>query len=143
MGSVIKFFSTDTAFNLKSKRRITGWICQEIDNYEYSIEEINIILCSDEYLYRLNQDFLNHDDYTDVITFDNSNNGALSGEIYISVDRIKENAKKFKVKVFDEFIRVIIHGVLHLLKYTDKTAAERQHMSELESKAILNYYKTY
>lgn len=135
----INFYTADKGYNLKEKNRIKKWILSEVSSYGKEIEEINIILCSDDYLLELNKKFLNHFDLTDVITFDNSSKKRVSGEIYISIDRIRENAKKFKVKVFDEYLRIIIHGTLHLLNFTDKTVEERRQMSLKETEAIIRF----
>lgn len=129
----INFYTEDTAYNLKNKRLVRKWIEETIVSEGYRLEELNFILCSDEYLLRINQNFLQHDDYTDVITFDNSEVlKTIVGDIFISVDRIKENAAMYKLATADELCRVMIHGTLHLLGYKDKTKAAKTEMTAKE-----------
>lgn len=129
----INFFTEDITYTLKNKTIIKRWIESTIVEEGYQLEELNFILCSDEYLLRINQDFLQHDDYTDVITFDNSEElKTIIGDIFISLDRIKENASNFKSTTVNELCRVIIHGTLHLLGYKDKTKAAKMLMTEKE-----------
>lgn len=129
----INFFTEDITYTLKHKTIIKKWIEATITAEGYKLEELNFILCSDEYLLRINQDFLQHDDYTDVITFDNSEElKTIVGDIFISLERIKENAAEFKSTVIKELCRVIIHGTLHLLGYKDKTKAAKTLMTEKE-----------
>lgn len=129
----INFFSEDITYTLKHKTIIKKWIEATIVSEGYKLEELNFILCSDEYLLRINQDFLQHDDYTDVITFDNSEElKTIVGDIFISLERIKENANTFKSATLKELCRVIIHGTLHLLGYKDKTKAAKTLMTEKE-----------
>lgn len=98
-----------------------------------SAGEITVICCSDAYLLAINKEFLNHHYLTDIITFDNSEEGMIAGELYISVDRVKENAAQYTVKMKHELMRVMIHGVLHLLGYHDKTPEERKVMRGKEN----------
>ena len=129
----INFFTEDITYTLKNKTIIKKWIESTIVEEGYQLEELNFILCSDEYLLRINQDFLQHDDYTDVITFDNSEElKTIVGDIFISLDRIKENASNFKSTTVNELCRVIIHGTLHLLGYKDKTKAAKTEMTAKE-----------
>lgn len=129
----INFFTEDITYTLKHKIIIKKWIEATIVAEGYQLEELNFILCSDEYLLRINQDFLQHDDYTDVITFDNSEKlKTIVGDIFISLERIKENALLFKSTTLAELCRVIIHGTLHLLGYKDKTKAAKTLMTEKE-----------
>ena len=94
--------------------------------------EINIIFCHDEYLLKLNKDYLNHDFYTDVITFDFSGQNIISGDIFISIDRVKENAELYKTDFINEVQRVIIHGTLHLIGFNDKEEEEKKTMTMKE-----------
>ena len=129
----INFFTEDITYTLKNKTIIKKWIESTIVEEGYQLEELNFILCSDEYLLRINQDFLQHDDYTDVITFDNSEElKTIVGDVFISLDRIKENALNFKSTTVNELCRVIIHGTLHLLGYKDKTKAAKTEMTAKE-----------
>jgi len=129
----INFFPEDIKFNLKNKIQIRNWIKDTITEEGYELEELNFILCSDEYLLAINQQYLNHDTYTDVITFDNSEAlKMILGDIFISIERIQENAKQFKGTVQHELCRVMIHGTLHLLGYKDKGKAAKTLMTEKE-----------
>lgn len=111
---------------------IRQWLLNAIRKEGYTAGEINIILCSDEYLHKLNVQYLAHDTYTDIITFDNSAGKTITGELYISIDRIRENAFTLKHTIVDELHRVIIHGVLHLCGYTDKSRAAKNRMTARE-----------
>lgn len=129
----INFFTEEITYTLKHKTIIKKWIEATIVEEGFKLEELNFILCSDEYLLRINQDFLQHDDYTDVITFDNSEElKTIVGDIFISIERIKENAANFKSATLNELCRVIIHGTLHLLGYKDKTKKAKTLMTEKE-----------
>lgn len=129
----INFFTEDINYTLKNKTIIKKWIEHTIVEEGYRLEELNFILCSDEYLLRINQDYLQHDDFTDVITFDNSEEPkTIVSDIFISIDRIKENAKDFKSTIANELCRVMIHGTLHLLGYLDKTKAAKKEMTTKE-----------
>ena len=129
----IQFFTEDLVYTLKHKTKIRTWLLQTITAEGYQLEELNFILCSDEYLLGINQQYLNHDTYTDVITFDNSDSEkTIVGDIFISLERIQENAKAFKGTTFDELCRVMVHGTLHLLGYKDKSKAEKALMTQKE-----------
>jgi rRNA maturation RNase YbeY len=106
----------------------------------FQIKELNYVFCSDEYLYQMNVDYLNHDTYTDIITFDNSEKAdELEGDIFISVDRVRENAKTLQVAEEVELTRVLSHGLLHLMGYKDKTKEEASLMRNKEEEAIELY----
>jgi len=129
----INFFTEDTNYIIKKKTVIKEWLKSAVTAEGYQLKELNFILCSDEYLLRINQDYLNHDTYTDVITFDNSEElKTIVGDIFISIERIKENAVTFKHPVEQELCRVMIHGALHLLGYKDKTKAAKTLMTARE-----------
>lgn len=131
--SKINFFTEDINYNLKGKTSIKKWIAETIISEGYELNELNFIFCSDEYLLRVNQDFLKHDYYTDVITFDNSEElKTIFGDIFISIDRVKDNAKQNKASTLDELCRIMIHGTLHLLGYKDKTKKAKIEMTEKE-----------
>jgi probable rRNA maturation factor len=135
MSKTILFHNADTSYILKNKRIISSWITDTIKEEEKQLEEISYIFCTDDYLLKINQEHLNHDTYTDIITFDYTEDGIISSEIYISVDRVRENAKNLGVGPLDEMHRVIIHGVLHLCGYKDKSDLQSQEMRGKE-----NYY---
>ena len=110
-----------------------SWIQETIQNENKQTGEINVIFCSDEHLLKMNVEHLNHDFYTDIITFDYSENNIVSGDLFISKDRVEDNANQFNVSFDQEIHRVIIHGVLHLLVYNDKTEEEQKQMREKEN----------
>lgn len=129
----ISFFEEDIAYKLKNKTAVRKWVKDTIDAEGYKLRELNYIFCSDDYLLQINQQYLNHDTYTDIVTFDNSEeDGVIVSDIFISIDRIRENAEKFNVTEAHELHRVIIHGALHLLGYKDKSAADKQKMTSKE-----------
>ena len=112
---------------------LSNWIKDCIQKLSSnSIEKLNYIFCDDSYLLEINKGFLKHDTYTDIITFNYNKNNLINGEIYISVERVKDNASKLKEKFESELKRVIIHGVLHLIGYDDKSNEDRAKMRELE-----------
>jgi len=134
---VINFFAEDTSYQLKNRLNLKRWIKETIKAEGYKLQELNFILCSDAYLLQINQEYLNHDTYTDIVTFDNSDiTGLITGDIFISVDRTQENAEKFRVSPETELHRVIIHGVLHLLGYKDKKPEEKQLMTTKENEYL-------
>jgi len=125
-------FNYETDFILEQEEQFSKWITNTILEENCKEGEIIYVFCSDDYLHKLNVDFLNHDTLTDIISFDYSVGKELHGEIYISVDRVKENASDFKVSFEDEMSRVIIHGVLHYCGYKDKSQADEKMMRSKE-----------
>jgi len=126
----IQFFEEDIAYKLKNKTAVRQWITETIQTEGFKLKELTYVFCSDSYLLQINQQYLDHDTYTDIITFDNSEiANTIIGDIFISIDRIRENALKFSTTEADELHRVIIHGALHLLGYTDKTAPAKKKMT--------------
>lgn len=132
----IYFHSEDTSYILKSKRLIKDWIINVIELEEKIPVAINVILVSDNYLYDLNVSYLGHDTLTDVITFDYSVDNQISGDVYISIERVKDNAKELHVRVYQELNRVIIHGILHLLGHNDKSSQQLKVMRAKEDKCL-------
>ncbi len=133
----ISFFQEDINYNLKDKLKVKRWIKDTIAAEGYKLDELTYIFCSDNYLLQINQQYLDHDTYTDIITFDNSSEDKIiTGDIFISIDRIRENAAKFDQSITDELHRVIIHGALHLLGYKDKTALDSKNMTQMEDKYL-------
>ena len=134
----VHFFYEDTSFKLTQARKTSTWIEQVIIQEEYLLKELNYIFCSDIFLYEINKTYLGHHTYTDIITFDYSekNDYEIEGEIYISVDRVKENAVTYQKPFNQELLRVIIHGVLHLLGYRDKTGEEQKEMRKKEEACL-------
>ena len=133
----ITFFEEDIQYKLKDKTKVRQWIKDTIAAEGYQLDELTYIFCSDVYLLQINQQYLDHDTFTDIITFDNSTEKkTVTGDIFISIDRIRENAAKYNQTVADELHRVIIHGVLHLLGYKDKSAADSKKMTQMEDKYL-------
>lgn len=132
LSSSISFHSEDTSFELKNSAPTINWIHKTILLENKVLGEITYIFCSDEYLHKINLEHLNHDNYTDIITFNYCEDDVISADIFISIDRVKENAKTFNVSFNDELDRVVIHGVLHLFGYNDKTDEEQEEMTAKE-----------
>lgn len=133
----ISFFEEGISYKLKNKTQVRQWIKDTIQAEGFTLDELSYIFCSDEYLLQINQQYLDHDTYTDIITFDNSESqGKITGDIFISIDRIRENAAKFDQSIVDELHRVIIHGVLHLLGYKDKTPEDNNIMTKKEDQYL-------
>lgn len=137
----VNFFSEGIDFNPQNSHQIRKWLNSVILDKGYSEGTINYIFCNDEYLLNLNQKYLNHDTYTDIITFDYNRSKVISGDIFISIDRVTENAKKFKESFESELHRVIVHGILHLCGIDDKTTEEGKKMREEEQSylKLLNF----
>lgn len=129
-------FYTETDFSLSNKKDIANWIEEVVTNESCELGEVVYIFCDDEYLHKLNVQFLNHDTLTDIISFDNSLGNQIHGEIYISIQRVKENAIDFNVPFLDELHRVIIHGILHYCGYKDKTESEAKTMRSKENQSL-------
>ena len=123
-------------FKLDTEYFYDLWLTETCKSEGFSIQELNYIFCSDDYLLEINKDYLQHDFLTDIITFDYVLGNNLSGDLYISVDRLKENAEEFKVPFENELKRVMVHGVLHLMGYSDKTDTAIAEMREKEEEKI-------
>jgi len=125
-------FNYETDFKLEKELDYSNWISDLIIEENCSLGDINYIFCSDDYLHKINVEFLNHDTLTDIISFDYSVGKKLHGDIYISIDRVKENATEFNVSFANELARVLAHGVLHYCGYKDKSDAEAKTMRSKE-----------
>ena len=125
-------FNYETDFKLEHTENLQSWISDCILSEHCKEGEINYIFCSDDYLHKINVDFLDHDTLTDIISFDYSVGKELHGDIYISVDRVRENALEFKVPFSEEMSRVMIHGVLHYCGYKDKSGEDETEMRSKE-----------
>ncbi|NLN26556.1 MAG: rRNA maturation RNase YbeY [Bacteroidetes bacterium] len=123
-------------FSLNNETNLKDWISSEISKRGYKEGDILYVFCSDEELLKINQEFLNHDTYTDIISFDYTMGKLISGEIYISIDRVQENAIAFGVPFEEELHRVMIHGILHFCGYKDSTESEQQIMRKEEDLAL-------
>ena len=140
---MIRYFTEDTTFSLKGKRLISKWLKQVAEQRGYRMGELNYIFCSDPYLLAINQQFLDHDYETDIITFDNSDDYLLetghkgvSADIYISVDTVRANGEIYGEGFDRELHRVIVHGLLHLIGFDDVTVWKQQRMHAAENRAL-------
>lgn len=133
-------FNYETDFKLSDEKKISNWISQVIDENGFTEGELNYIFCDDDYLLKLNVEFLEHDTFTDIISFDYTIGKLISGDIFISVERVLENSKKFTQTFDNELNRVVIHGILHYLGFKDKSDVDKVIMREQENKclALLN-----
>lgn len=138
--SKVQFHFLSPVPNLKNRTTLKTFLFSTLQRKRRNIEAVNFIFCSDEYLLGINKQFLNHHFYTDIITFDLSEKGPLVAEIYISVDRVRENAASFNTSFINELHRVIFHGVLHLCGLKDKSAKESAQMRAAEQKALDKYF---
>ncbi|WP_396602598.1 rRNA maturation RNase YbeY [Algibacter sp. R77976] len=126
-------YNYETDFKLDSEEQISKWIADTISSENHKHDEINYVFCDDEYLHKLNVEFLDHDTLTDIISFDYSIGKIVQGDIFISVERVADNAKDFGTSFNDELNRVIIHGILHYCGYKDKTDDDAKLMREKEN----------
>ncbi|NCT18265.1 MAG: rRNA maturation RNase YbeY [Flavobacteriaceae bacterium CG_4_8_14_3_um_filter_34_10] len=137
---MIDFFS-ETDFKLKKREKISKWIQTIIDLEGCSLGEISYVFCDDTYLHAINVAYLKHDTLTDIISFDYSVGKQLHGEIYISIERVTDNAKDYGVSFEKELMRVLIHGVLHFIGYTDKTEEDKELMRKKEDESLAIFKK--
>lgn len=133
--STINFFREGVLYRLRKTKSIRKWVFETMISENKIPGAINVIFCNDDYLLKMNIDYLKHNAFTDIITFDYSDPVTVAGDLFISIDRVKENAKIFKKNITEELHRVIIHGILHLCGYSDKTKNEKESMTNKE-----NYY---
>lgn len=137
---MISFFTEDIKFSLPNKSKVSSWLFKVIENEDYKLFELNYIFCSDKYLLGINIEYLNHDTYTDIITFDNSETeNLIEGDIFISIERVRENSVSFNVDFETELKRVLVHGVLHLCGYLDKSDDESLTMRQKEDFYIQSF----
>lgn len=129
-------FNSENEFQLKNRNEVSVWIGNVVKQEGFELGDVSFVFCSDDYLFQLNVEFLDHDTLTDIISFDYSLGKELHGEIYISTERVEENAAELQVGFEDELHRVIIHGMLHLCGYKDKTEVEEKRMREAEDRAL-------
>jgi rRNA maturation RNase YbeY len=130
--SSITFFSEETKFILSNDELIKKWIKNAIISEKKELGEVSYVFCPDEYLYKINVEYLQHKTYTDIITFDYTEENVINGDIFVSVERVKENAQLYKTTFENELNRVIIHGILHLLGYKDKSDDDAKTMRNKE-----------
>jgi rRNA maturation RNase YbeY len=140
MSENIQFLGKSKFLNAKTRKALRQLLNETANNEGYEIQNITYIFMSDDALLEINQIHLQHDDYTDIITFDLSDiEASVDGEIYVSIDRINDNAAKFNCTTEQELVRVLSHGLLHLLGYKDKSDTDIQKMREKEAECLLNY----
>lgn len=125
-------FHQEIETTFKINTYLKNWLTQTAENEGKKIGEINFILCDDDYLLNINQEYLNHDTLTDIITFDYCEGNILNSDIFISIERVEDNSKMLKNKLIDEFERVCVHGLLHLIGYKDKSEEEALLMRQKE-----------
>jgi rRNA maturation RNase YbeY len=129
-----------TNYSIKEETKYTEWFNKIITSESKSAGDLVFILTDDEEILKVNQDYLSHDYFTDIITFEYNTNDEVSGDVFISLDRIEENAKTYKVTFEEELRRVMVHGVLHLLGYNDKTEKEKAEMRSLENQNLKMFH---
>ena len=136
----INYQTQDIKFVLKEKRKVSKWINDVIKSHQKKLGNVSYIFCSNQYILELNQQYLNHNYFTDIITFDYCYDNIVEGDIFISIDTVLDNSHRFKTNFNDELLRVIIHGVLHLVGFSDKTAKQQKQMRVLEDEALSIFY---
>ena len=129
-------FNYEVDFTIEEEQKTINWIQQSINKEGFELGEINYIFCNDDYLHKINVEFLQHDTLTDIISFDYTLGKEVSGDIFISIERVEDNAKDFKVSFKQELHRVLIHGVLHYMGYKDKTDEEKLQMRNKENNCL-------
>ena len=125
---------------LQDKTKFSDWISRICKSEGFQLGQLDYIFCSDEFLLELNKEYLNHDTLTDIITFDYSNGKTISGDVFISTERVKENAETYSVEFENEILRVMAHGVLHLMGYKDKSNSEKDLMRIKEDEKIKMFH---
>lgn len=133
---MISYFAEDIKPPKFSKREISAWIKQVAISEGYKVGEVGYVFCSDEKILEVNNQYLQHDYYTDIITFDYTEGNIISGDIFISIDTVRTNAEKFGVAFDMELRRIIIHGILHLCGQKDKSPKDREVMTQKENQAL-------
>ena len=133
-------FNYETQFALENDEVISSWLSQVIISEDKKEGEINYIFCDDEYLLKINLEYLNHNTLTDIISFDYSLGNELNGDIFVSVERVRDNANDFKVSFEEELRRVLVHGLLHYCGYKDKTHSEEQTMRSKEDEKLAMFH---
>lgn len=136
----IQFYNEDVELPHLDTERVKKWLVFIANKHEKEIGEISYIFCSDSYLLEVNRQYLDHDYLTDIITFDYTEKNTISGDVFISTDRVSENAVEFDVSYDEELLRVISHGVLHLIGFNDKNDADQEVMTQQENASILDYH---
>lgn len=141
--SNISFNIVEVSFAFSSESKVIKWLEQIADDHSAEIKGLSYIFCDDEYLLNINKEYLDHDYYTDIITFPYQQGQTLESDIFISIDRVAENASNYNVDFETELRRVIAHGILHLLGYKDKTTEEQEEMKAQEDKCLSLWQASY
>jgi probable rRNA maturation factor len=136
---MISFSAVEITYNMKNKLKVKNWVKSILDTESKKAGEITYVFCNDEHMLGMNEKYLKHDTFTDIITFDYSEKGKLSGDIFISIERVKENAESFQTTFNQELGRVIAHGVLHLSGYKDKNPKDKKMMRIKEDFYLTTY----
>ncbi|MBR3745240.1 MAG: rRNA maturation RNase YbeY [Bacteroidales bacterium] len=139
---MISFFKENTTFDIKQKNKIKSWLKNVASGYGFSAGDLNYVFCDDEYLLQMNRQYLGHDYYTDIITFDSREDACskrLDGDIFISVDTVRANGEEYGEGFEREIMRVIAHGLLHLMGFDDHTASQQKKMREAENTALAQW----
>ena len=135
---MINFFNEDIDFKLQQKNNYKSWLKKVAEKEGFKVKDLNYIFCSDEYLHKINVDYLDHDTFTDIITFDNSEDeSTIEGDIFVSIERVKENSQTLNTDFDEELKRVIVHGLLHLCGHDDHSVEDKAEMRSLEDEFIL------
>ena len=129
----VHFHNEEVSFSFNNKREVSLWLKSVVSSFQKELGVINVIFCNDQYLLKVNQNYLNHDYFTDIITFNYNENNLISGDLFISIDRVKENAINQKMEFNVEIHRVIVHGVLHLCGLNDQSKQEKEIMRGREN----------
>lgn len=130
------YYASQNDFLLSDEEEVSLWIKNVVNEEEFELGDLSYVFCSDDFLHKMNLEYLDHDTLTDIITFDYRQGKLINGEIYISTDRVEENATKYRVSFEDELHRVMIHGVLHICGYNDLTESEQKQMRSKENWAL-------
>ena len=133
-------FNYENDFTLENEEAIATWLTRVIESEDKKEGEINYIFCDDEYLHKINLEYLNHDTLTDIISFDYSMGNELNGDVFVSVERVKDNALDFNVSFEEELKRVLVHGVLHYCGYKDKTENDELKMRAKEDEKLAMFH---
>ena len=136
---MINFFTEDVSLPLFNQSSVTAWLCNVCESENKELDEVSIIFCSDDYLLTMNNEYLQHDYYTDIITFDYCFDNQVVGDLFISVDRVTDNAKLSQASFNNELLRVMVHGILHLIGFKDKSDEDSKLM-RLKEDEYLNLY---
>lgn len=142
-GAVILFFNKDVKYSLRKKKHIREILRRIFSDFGCRLSFLNYIFCNDEFLYNMNMQILKHDTLTDIITLDYSEGEGIKGEAYISIDRLRDNAKIFKTSLYKETLRVMIHGALHLVGLKDKSEQEKAEMRKNEDYYLGEFFRSF